>query len=105
MSFGLRFIKLNIINVDSSYRLVAIASLRDTFQSSGVSKIMLTFKDTTNHIKWLFRKATQEEAVVLNYKQSGREYYSDDVHWVSTKIHFLNLETNIKFMAPKVEEE
>ena len=99
------FIKLNIINLESPYRLVAIASLRDTVQSVGLSKIMSTFKDTTNHIKWLFRKATQEETIVLNYKQSGREYYSDDVQWDSTKIHFPNLETNIKFTPPKVQEE
>ena len=99
-----QFITLNVLTLDGSDRRVSIAFLRDTIQSAGLAKIMLTFKDTTNHVKWLFRKATQEETVVLNYKQSNQEYYADEITWDLTRIR-LPLESKIKFTVPKVLDE
>lgn len=95
------FIKLNILTLDSSDRRVSIASLRDTFQSASLSRMMLTFRDSTNRIKWLFRKATQEETTVLEYKQGNREYNADEIEWDLTSIR-LPLESKIKFAVPKV---
>lgn len=99
-----QFVKLNILTLDSLDRRVSIASLRDTFQSVALSKIVLIFRDSTNRIKWLFRKATQEETIVLNYKQSNGEYYPDDIKWDLTRIR-LPLESKIKFTVPKVLDE
>lgn len=100
------FIKLNIVMLDSNDRRVAIASIKDTVISVGLTKIFKVFNDTTNKIKWIFRKATQEEAIVLAYKEHNRKYYSDNIEWDSSKIRFApNLESDIKFTTPKVENK
>ena len=100
------FIKLNIVTLDSHDRRVAIASIKDTATSVGLTKIFKVFNDTTNKINWTFRKATQEEAIVLAYKQHNREYYSNDIKWDSSKIRSApNSESDIKFTTPKVEDE
>ena len=100
------FIKLNIVKLDSNDRRIAIASLKDTINSVGLAKIFNVFKDTTNKIKWTFRKATQEEAIVLAYKEHNREYYSDNIKWDSSKIRFArNIKSDIKFTRPKVEDK
>jgi hypothetical protein len=82
------FIALNILNKDSFNRYVAVASTLDTVQSLGFSKIVTLLNDTANHIRWKFRKVTQEEAVVLDYKKKQRNYYSDEIKWDTTKIRF-----------------
>lgn len=100
------FIKLNIVTLDSNDRRVAIASIKDTVTSVGLTEIFKVFNDTTNKINWTFRKATQEEATVLAYKQHNQKYHSYNIKWDSSKIRFApNLESKIKFTTPKVENK
>jgi len=100
------FVKLNILTTEGDDRLVAIASIKDTVKSEGLTNLFKIFKNTPNNIKWIFRKATQEETVVLKYKERNRKYYPEDVSWDSTKTHFLPaIEDRIKFTPPKVEDE
>ncbi|RXK60737.1 hypothetical protein ESA94_09750 [Lacibacter luteus] len=100
------FIKLNIATLDSNDRRVAIASIKDTVTSVGLSKIFKVFKDSTNKINWTFRKATQEESIVLKFKQLNWKYYSDDIKWDSTKTRFPpTIDDMIKFTLPKVKDE
>lgn len=81
------FIKMNILNIDCKDRLVSIASTRDTIKSKGLSKIMAIFNKRPKCIRgWIFRKVTQEEEVVLDYKKRNAFYYRGDVKWDSTKI-------------------
>jgi hypothetical protein len=80
------FIKLNILNVYESARWAVIASLKDTVESHGITKILASFKNKSNAIKWVFRKATQEEKVVLEYKQLNKNYNPDLIAWDRTKI-------------------
>ena len=84
------FIKLNIQYLDNSDRQFAIASVADTITSNGLTKIFLIFKDKTNDISWIFRRTTQEENIVLNFKKSKEMYYrADEYKWDSTKTLFL----------------
>ena len=92
------FIDLNILNRDSSARYVAIASTADTIKSAGLSKVITIFKNKSNKIRWKFRKVTQEETVVLDYKKRQAHYYPDEIKWDSTKTRFL-------LTMPKVEDE
>ena len=84
------FIKLNIQYLDNSDRQFAIALVADTITSNGLTKIFLIFKDKTNDISWIFRRTTQEENIVLNFKKSKEMYYrADEFKWDSTKTLFL----------------
>ncbi len=82
------FIKLNILSNDNSEKLVAIALSVDTIKSAPLSKIRMMFNDTSNHVKWLTRKVTQEEKIVLQYKEKNKNYYPSDISWDTTKIRF-----------------
>jgi hypothetical protein len=77
------FIKLNILSVKDDDRFVAIGLLRDSIKSVGLTRILNVFEDTSNHIKWLLRKATKEEAIVLDYKKRQLRYYPGDIKWDS----------------------
>lgn len=80
------FMMLNILNSDRLGRVVAIASTEDTIESSGLSKIIYTLSE--NRVPWKFRKVTQEETVVLDYKRRQVVYNSRSIKWDSTKIRF-----------------
>lgn len=80
------FIKLNILNIDSSKRYIAIASEKDTIKSLGLSKIIAMCEDKNYHIRWKFRVLTQEEAIVLDYKKRHEIYKADEIKWDSSKI-------------------
>ena len=82
------FIKLNILTNDHSEKFVAIALSLDTIKSEPLSRISKIFKDTSSHVRWLIRKVTEEEEIVLQYKQNHKNYYPDDIKWDSTKIRF-----------------
>jgi len=82
------FIKLNILNRDSLDRYVSVASTQDTIKSAGLAKILTLFEDKSNHIRWILRKVTQEEAIVLDYKIRRANYNSDKIKWDSAKIQF-----------------
>ncbi len=99
-----QFIKSNIQYLDNSNRLFAIASTVDTITSAGLAKIFMVFKDTSNHINWKFRRTTQEENVVLDYKKKKERYDYEEIKWDSTKILFPPKFDNIKFTPPKVVE-
>lgn len=95
------FINLNVLSLASKDRRIAIASLKDTIQSTGLSKILAACKNKSNKIKWAFRKATQEERIVLEYKKRNWKYYPDDIEWDSTKIRFpLKIDSPLKFTPP-----
>jgi hypothetical protein len=99
-----QFIKSNIQYLDDRNRIFAVASTVDTITSVGLAKIFVIFKDTSNHIKWNFRRTTQEESVVLNYKKTKERYDYEEIKWDSTKILFPLKLDNIKFMQPKVDK-
>ncbi len=99
-----RFIKANIQYLDNYNRKFAVASTVDTITSVGLAKIFKVFQDTANHIKWRFRRTTQEENVVLEYKKKQERYDYEEIKWDSTKILFLPKFDNIEFKIPKVEE-
>ena len=82
------FIKLNVLSLDINQRRVAIASIKDTIQSIGLSKILAVCNDNSNEIRWLFRKTTQEENIVLKFKKLNWKYYAENIKWDSTKIQF-----------------
>lgn len=99
------FIKLNVLSLDGNDRRVAIASVKDTIQSVGLSKILAVCNDNSNKIKWTFRKTTQEENVVLKFKKLNRKYYFEDIKWDSTKIWFpLKIDSSAKFTSTKTNE-
>jgi|GEM_PF-1407579 len=86
------FTKLNILNANAWKREVIICAPTDTVVSIALANIMKIFKDTINHIKWKFRKTTQEEDIVLSYKKTPYSYYRDNrIRWDSTKILFLEV--------------
>ncbi|MDB5276968.1 MAG: hypothetical protein JWR61_1923 [Ferruginibacter sp.] len=100
------FIKFNIQYLDNSDRQFAVASVTDTIASSGLAKIFLVFGDKANHISWTFRRTTQEENVVLQYKKSKeKDYHSDEIKWDSTKTLFPPNMENINFTPPKIGKE
>lgn len=70
----------------NSNKLFAVASVMDTITSAGLSKIFIEFKDTANHISWIFRRTTMEESVVLDYKKKNKRYNFKEIKWGSTKI-------------------
>jgi hypothetical protein len=82
------FIKLNILSNNNSEKLVAIALSVDTIKSKSFLKIRMMFNDPSNHVKWLIRKVTEEEKIVLQYKEKNKNYYPSDIRWDSTKIRF-----------------
>jgi hypothetical protein len=90
------FLKLNILNADTWKREVVISAPTDTVVSFALSKIMKIFTDSANHVKWKFRKITQEEEIVLSYKKTSYLYYGDTgIRWDSTKTLFPELLENI----------
>jgi len=99
-----KFIKSNIQYLDNSNRKFAVASTIDTITSVGLAKIFKVFEDTANHIKWRFRRTTQEENVVLDYKKKQERYDYEEIKWDSTKILFQRKFDNIKLKIPKAEE-
>jgi hypothetical protein len=102
----MNFVKINILNLDSNDRRVAIASIKDTIKSEGLTTLFKFLNDTSNKIKWRFRKATQEESIVLKFKELNWKYYSDNIKWDSTKIRFPpTIDEMLKFTTPKVEDE
>jgi len=99
------FIKLNVLSLDSNDRRVAIGSVKDTIKSIGLSKILAACNDNSNKIRWTFRKTTQEENVVLNFKKLNRRYNSEDIKWDSLKIWFpLKIDSSIKFTPPETND-
>lgn len=95
------FVKINILNLDINDRRVSIASIKDTIKSEALTKLFKVFNDTSNNIKWTFRKATQEESIVLKFKELNWKYYSTDIKWDSTKIRFQpTVDDMIKFTPP-----
>jgi len=95
------FIKQNIELVEPKFRRIAIASLKDTVRSDGLVKVLKVLKDTSNQANWVFRKATQEERFVLDYKKRKAYYNADNIKWDSTKTRFQPKIDIIKFELQK----
>jgi hypothetical protein len=99
------FTKLNLLGFDSKDRRVAIASAKDTIQSPALSLLFKVLNDTSYKITWTFRKTTQEENIVLNFRKNNRKYDPDYAKWDSTKTGFPPaLVKNRKFIPPKIKE-
>lgn len=91
-----QFVKFNILNAAIWNRKIVIASPIDTVFSPNLSRIMKIFRDTSNHITYKFRKTTQEENFVLDYKKKGDSYYDAfEIKWDSTKTLFPEVLTEI----------
>jgi hypothetical protein len=90
------FIRLNVLTVNTNDRWAAIASVKDTITSPGLTKMIASFSNKSNEVRWVFRKATQEEKVVLEYKQLNKNYNPDQVVWDRTTIIILPKETKAK---------
>ena len=100
------FVKVNIMNLDSNDRRVAIASLKDTIKSEALTKLFNLFNEPQNKINWTFRKATQEESIVLKFKELNWKYYSENIKWDSTKTRLPpTIDEMQKFSPPKVEDQ
>ena len=106
------FLNLNILSFDRLNKFVSIASTCDTIQSEGIFKIITALNK--NHFFWRFRKATQEERIVLYYKKKQLNYLPNEIKWDTTKIklrklyyntgkHLTNYDCNIKFHTLIVE--
>ena len=92
-------------NIDRKYKWVAIASIKDTIKSEGLVMLFKVLNDPSNYIRWTFRKATQEESIVLKFNELNLKYYSNNIKWDSTKIQFLpTIDDMIRFTPPKVED-
>ena len=99
-----RFVELNIFNHDQDDRVVAIGLLKDTIVSEGLYNLTQLLKDTTNKTRWFLRPATQEERIVLDYKQRQSMFYPEDIHWDSSKTRFPPKVEITDFTPPKLEE-
>ena len=100
------FIKLNVLSLDSNDRRVAIASVKDTIQSIGLSELFTMCNEDSNKIGWIFRKTTQEENTVLKFKKLNQRYYPEDIKWDSTKILLpIRIDNTIKFKPPKTKTD
>jgi hypothetical protein len=82
------FVKLNLLTAENGHRWASVASAKDTIASSGLSQLLRMFRNKKYEIKFVFRKATPEEKMVLWYKQNNRHYDSQTIQWVSTKTIF-----------------
>lgn len=82
------FLRLNILTIPSDKRMVSIALICDSIKSVGVSKIINKLNDSSNITRWLLRHATEEESIVLDYKQRQKRYFVQDIKWDSSRIRF-----------------
>ena len=98
------FIKQNIELVNPRVRRVSIASLKDTVRSDGLVKVLKVLNDTANHATWVFREASQEEKVVLDYKNRDAYYDADDIKWDSTKTRFRPIAISGIYVPPKINK-
>jgi hypothetical protein len=95
-----QFMKSNVEYLEISKRIFSIASQVDTINSSGLAKIFKVLKDTAYHIKWIFRKTTQEENIVLSFKKQRNNYDYNEITWDSTAILFQDKSD----YTPKIDE-
>lgn len=97
------FIDLNILNQDFSGKRAVIAVIKDMTRSEGIFKISNLFKE--KNVQWLFRKATQEESIVLSYRKRQMVYDYEAIKWDPTKIQFLPSRATMKrFKMPTIHK-
>lgn len=82
------FINFNIIGDSDKAKFVRIAALQDTVKSPTLEWLINSFSDTTAATKFVVRRATQEEEVILTFKKQRQIYHADSVQWDSTKTRF-----------------
>lgn len=81
------FLKENTaINIKEKRHLI-IASQLDTLKSESFFNIMHFLNDNKFPL-YLFRRTTQEEDVVLKFKESDAFYNADSVEWDESRIRF-----------------
>jgi len=81
------FVNLNINKTDTlnRNRMISIASVRDTFKSPALTKLIDKL-DRKNPITHILRHLTEEEKVVLKYRKSGEDYFYWDIDWDTTRV-------------------
>jgi len=98
-----QFLELNVFNGDVEDRVVAIGLLKDTVTSEGLYNLLHQLSDTTNKAKWFLRAATQEEQIVIDYKNRQASFFPEDIKWDSSKTIFPPRIERMEFVPPKIE--
>ncbi len=75
------FARLNILDSTAGIKYVQCASVNDTIRGKGLNDLIDFCRDTANHISFGIRKITQEEKVVLYYKQKHIVYDPAKIQW------------------------
>lgn len=83
------FLKENTISNIKEKRYLTIASQLDTLKSEGFFNIMDFLTDNKVPI-YLIRRTTQEEDVVLKFKESDEFYNPDSIEWDKSRIRFFD---------------
>jgi hypothetical protein len=95
-----QFVKINMLHKGYT-KSSSISSTLDTIRSTGLGKILRLFNDTANNVKWISRKTTIEENIVLKCKKEFKSYSPDEFKWDSTKtLFFENVE---KYRNAKID--
>ncbi|MFT4023321.1 MAG: hypothetical protein QM664_06010 [Flavihumibacter sp.] len=81
-------LKSKILTLGEQKRYVAIGCETDTVVSKGLYNLLQAMKNEGNHIKWKFRKVTQEERIVLGFKKRQQPYNPQEIQWDSSQIRF-----------------
>lgn len=84
------FLKVNVVkNTREKRTHLIVASQLDTLKSEGFFNIMHFLRDNKIPL-YLIRRTTQEEDVVLEYKEGDLFYNSDSVQWNKSRIKFFD---------------
>lgn len=84
------FLKENILKkINDKRGLLIVASQLDTLKNEGFFNITHFLNDNKITL-YLIRRTTQEEDVVLEYKESDLFYNSDSVQWNKSRIKFFD---------------
>ena len=84
------FFKLRVldsINTDE-LTIIYISSQKDSFKSPQVDKIFNQIETHKNNFRIIFRKITEEENNVLQYKKSNKPYHPELIKWDTRKTTF-----------------
>jgi len=95
------FIELNFSR--KTFQIISVASYTDTVKSPILEKMLSTFAKKRIP-KFLIRKTTLEEEIVLYHKIHNLPYLPDEVEWDTTRINFESKE-DVKNILKKSQEK
>lgn len=95
------FIELNFSR--EMYNSIAVASYTDTIKSPILEKMLSAFAKKRLP-KYIIRRTTLEEEIVLYHKTHNLPYLSDEVEWDTTRINFESKE-DVKNILKKSQEK